>query len=69
MGIVQQIINGTYDGRVTPPLTAYEGLLAWAKRYNVGYVEWESEWTGNPCISFNQSEENFILPKMAHLSA
>jgi hypothetical protein len=53
----------------TPPpptpkkLTAYEALQEWADKYGVGYVEWESEWTGNPCISFNQSEETFVFAK------
>ena len=46
-----------------PSKSAYEELLAWAQKHNVGYVEWESEWTGNPCISFNQSEENFVFAK------
>ena len=60
--IGQQIINGTYGLDNRPP-TAYEELKAWAQRHNVGYVEWESEWTGNPCIAFNQSEESFIFAK------
>lgn len=54
-------------GKRAPPtpkkLTAYEALQKWADQYGVGYVEWESEWTGNSCISFNQSEETFVFAK------
>ena len=45
------------------PKSAYEALKEWADKYKVGYVEWESEWTGNPCISFHHSEENFVFTK------
>lgn len=45
------------------PKNAYEALIEWAEKYDVGYVEWESEWTGNPCIAFNLSEETFVFAK------
>lgn len=56
-------IEGAKAPSTPKKLTAYEALQEWADKYGVGYVEWESEWTGSPCISFNQSEETFVFAK------
>ena len=60
MGIVQQIINGTYDPHSKPP-TAYEALKKWCEQY-LGKSQWratnEDEW-GNPTIDIGEATHIF----------
>ena len=59
--IGQQIINGTYDGRATPPLTAYEELKNWLRKY-VSYDEYSVsprriDWDG--AVIYFDSDGNY----------